>query len=93
MLAINSLSLCLHLQDVDLSKRSYKCSSEFPTSKQGEKIISIYVCVKTVFEVQPSLSSEIGPLDLYRWGRLKSLIYSYPIENEKPIHQRMLDAC
>lgn len=45
------------------------------------------MCAKTVFEVQPSLSSEIGPLDLYRSGN------SYPIENEKPFHQRMLDAC
>ena len=46
-----------------------------------------YVCAKTVFEVQPSLMSEIGPLDLYRFGN------SYPIGNEKPLHQRVLDAC
>ena len=49
--------------------------------------------MKTAFEVQPSRSSDFGPLDLNLWGSLQSLRYSHPIENEELLHQRMLDAC
>jgi hypothetical protein len=41
----------------------------------------------------PPRSPDLNPLDFYLWGHLNVLVYEAPVDNEKAIHHRTVDAC
>ena len=57
-----------------------------------KKFISVYVRRRLLFEVQPSSSPDLNPLEFLPCGQFKTLLYSYSIEDEKMLHQPIVYA-
>jgi hypothetical protein len=36
---------------------------------------------------------DFSPLDFYRWGHLRTLLYAAPVDNEVALHRRTVDIC
>jgi hypothetical protein len=41
----------------------------------------------------PPRLPDLNPLDIYLWGRLKTLVYAAPVDNEEALHNCTVDAC
>jgi hypothetical protein len=41
----------------------------------------------------PPHSPHLNRLDFYLWGRLKSLVYAAPVDNEEALHHHIVVAC
>jgi hypothetical protein len=41
----------------------------------------------------PPPSPDLNPLDIYLWGRLKSLVYAAHVDNEETLHHGIVSAC
>jgi hypothetical protein len=41
----------------------------------------------------PPRSPDLNPLDFYLWGHLKTIVYTAPVDNERALHRRIVNAC
>jgi hypothetical protein len=41
----------------------------------------------------PPRSPDMNPPDFYLWGRLNTLVYAAPVDNEEALHHRIVDVC